>query len=56
MNRKEILRKRKILKEEIEILIKSRSDKSGYDDMDLNKKIEAKKKEYNFFSNMLKRL
>jgi hypothetical protein len=56
MNRKEILRKRNLLKDEIEILIKSRSGKSGYDDTDLNKKIEAKKKEYKFFSNMLKRM
>lgn len=53
MKRKELLHKRTKLSQEINDLIKTRG--KSKDDTKLNKKIEEKKKLYQFYCNMLKK-
>lgn len=51
MKYREIKNKKDKLWKEIEVLIKSRNDN---DNMELNSKIEKKKKEYKFYCGLLK--
>lgn len=53
VKRKEMLKKREMLMREIDLLIAQREIK---DNFDLNKRIEEKKKKYNFYNNLLKRM
>ena len=52
MTRKKIIKKMELLKQEIEVLIKSRGTKQ--DKYDTNKKINNLKSKYNFYNNLLK--
>lgn len=54
MNRKELLLKRIKLSQEINNLIKTRGKSKN--DTELNKKIEEKKKLYEFYNNLLKNI
>lgn len=52
MTRKKIIKKMELLKQEIEVLIKTRGTKQ--DKYDTNKKINNLKFKYNFYNNLLK--
>jgi hypothetical protein len=54
LNRKEILKKKKMLSNEIEFLLNQRE--TSNDTATLNKKIQNKKNIYNFYNNLLKRM